>query len=64
MKAELLWLNGQRSTMTFRKAFSKFYYRHSELIVKYNIYLKTLLQQGISEPVFYGYLVDKFKRMV
>ena len=35
-----------------RKAFSKFYYRHSELIVKYNIGLKTLLQQGISEPIF------------
>ena len=35
-----------------RKAFSKFYLRHSELIVKYNISLKTLLQQGISEPVF------------
>ena len=27
-----------------RKAFSKFYHRHSELIVKYNIWLKTLLQ--------------------
>ena len=26
-----------------RKAFSKFYHRHSELIVKYNIGLKTLL---------------------
>ena len=31
-----------------RLAFSKFYHRHSELIVKYNIGLKTLLQQGIS----------------
>ena len=30
-----------------RKAFSKFYHRHSELIVKYNIVLKILLQQGI-----------------
>ena len=40
-----------------RKAFSKFYYRHSELIVKYNTGLKTLLQQGISEPIFYGDLV-------
>ena len=40
-----------------RKAFSKFYHRHSELIVKYNIGLKTLLQQGISEPIFYGDLV-------
>ena len=36
-----------------RKAFSKFYRSHSELIVKYNIGLKTLLQQGISEPIFY-----------
>ena len=34
------------------------------LIVKYNIGLKTLLQQGISEPIFYGDLVYKFKRIV
>ena len=37
-----------------RKAFSKIYHRHSELIVKYNIGLETLLQQGILEPIFYG----------
>ena len=47
-----------------RKAFSKFYHRHSELIVKYNIGLKTLLQLGISEPKFYGGLVFKFKGIV
>ena len=47
-----------------RKAFSKFYHRHSELIVKYKIGLNTLLQQGISEPIFYGDLVYKFKRIV
>ena len=47
-----------------QKAFSKFYHRHSELIVKYNIGLKVLLQQGISEPTFYGDLVYKFKRIV
>ena len=47
-----------------RKAFSKFYQRHSELIVKYNNGLKTLLQQGISEPIFHGDLVNKFKRIV
>ena len=40
-----------------RKSFSKFYHRHSELIIKYNIGLKTLPQQGISEPIFYGDLV-------
>ena len=47
-----------------RKAISKFYHRHSGLIVKYNIGLKTLLQQGISEPIFYGDLVYKFKQIV
>ena len=47
-----------------RKAFSKFYHRHSELLIKYNIGLKTLLQQDISAPIFYGYLVYKFKRIV
>ena len=47
-----------------RKAFCNFYYRHSELIVKYNIFLKTLLQQGVSEPVFYGDLVYKFKIII
>ena len=47
------------------KAFSKCYYKHSELIVKYNICLKkTLLQQCISEPAFYGDLVYKFERIV
>ena len=46
-----------------RKSFSKFYHRHSELIVKYNIGLKALLQQGISERMFYGDLIYKFKRI-
>ena len=43
--------------------FSKFHHRHSELIVNYNIGLKTLLQQGISEFISYGDLVYKFKRI-
>ena len=47
-----------------RKAFSKFYHRHSELIVKYNIGFKTLLQECILKPIFYGDLVYKFKRIV
>ena len=33
---------------------SKFYRRHSALLEKYSVSLKTLLQQGISEPEFYG----------
>ena len=46
------------------KAVSKFHHRPSELIVKYNIGLKTLLQQDISEPVFYRDLVYEFKGIV
>ena len=47
-----------------RKAFSKFYRRHSALLEKYNVSLKTLLQQGISEPEFYGDLVYRFRKIV
>ena len=43
------------------KAFSRFYYRHSELVVKYNICIKSLMQQGISEPVFYEDFVYRSK---
>ena len=46
-----------------RKTFSKFYRRHYELISKYNVGLKTLLSEGISEPEFYGDLVYKFKKL-
>ena len=34
------------------------------MIVIYNVFLKTLLHQDISELVFYGDLVYKFKRIV
>ena len=36
----------------------------TDFIVKYNIGLKYFLQQGISEPIFHGDLVYKFKRIV
>ena len=35
-----------------RKAFSKFYRRHYEFISKFNVGLKSLLHQGLSEPEF------------
>ena len=47
-----------------RKAFSKFYRRHYELISKFNVGLKSLLHQGLSEPEFYGDLVYKFKKIM
>ena len=43
-----------------RKAFSKCYRRHFELVSKYNVGLKTLLLQGISEHEYYGDLRYKF----
>ena len=45
-----------------RKTFSKFYRRHYELVSKFNVGLKYLLHQGLSEPEFYGDLVYKFKK--
>ena len=36
--------------------------RHFELVSKFNVGLKTLLHQGLSEPEFYGDLVYKFKK--
>ena len=47
-----------------RKAFSKFYRRHSELVEKYNVSLRKLLQHGISEPEFYGDLVYRIRKIV
>ena len=41
-----------------RKAFSKFYRRHFELVSKYNVGLKTLLL----EPEYYGDLRYKFRK--
>ena len=42
----------------------KCYRRHSALVEKYSVSLKTLLQQGISEPEFYGDLVYRFRKIV
>ena len=44
------------------KAFSKFYRRRSELVEKYNISLRRLLQQGISEPEFYADLIYRIRK--
>ena len=46
------------------KAFSKLYRRHIDIVSKYNVGLKTLLLQGLSEPEFYGDLVYKFRIII
>ena len=45
-----------------RKAFSKFFRRHNELVSKFIVGLKSFLIQSPSEPEFYVDLVYKFKR--
>ena len=47
-----------------RKTFSKFYRPYYNLICKFQIGLKSLLRQGLSEPEFYGDLVYKSKKIV
>ena len=46
------------------ETFSKFYRRYYDLISKSPVGLKSLLRQGLSEPVFYGDFVYKLKKIV
>ena len=46
------------------KAFSKFYRRHFDIVSKYNVGLQTLLLEGLSEPVVYRDLVNKFRKII
>ena len=46
------------------KTFSKFDIRYYDLISKFQIGLKSLLCQGLSEPEFYGDLVNKLMKII
>ena len=46
------------------KTFSKFYRQYYDLISKFQVGLKSLLRQGLSEPDFNGDLVYKLKKIV
>ena len=46
------------------KTFAKFYRRYYNLISKFQVGLKSLLRQGLSEPEIYGVLVYKLKKIV
>ena len=50
--------------LNFARRFRHFIVDHSALVEKYNVALKTLLQQGISEPKFYSDLVYWFRKIV
>ena len=58
-----IWLY-QFLIIAYLFTFSKFYRRHFELVSKFNVGLKILLHQGLSEPEFCGDLVYKFKKTV
>ena len=45
-----------------RKAFSKFFRRHFDIVS--NVGLKRLLLEGLSEPEFYGDLVYEFRKII
>ena len=47
-----------------RKAFPKFYRRHYELASNFKFGLKSLSQQGLSEPELYGDLVYELRKIV
>ena len=47
-----------------RKTFSKSYRRYYDLIFKFQVGLKSLMRQGLSELDFYGDLVYKLKKIV
>ena len=47
-----------------RETFSKFYRQYYDLISKFQVGIKSLLRQGLSEPDFYGDLVYKLKKIV
>ena len=57
----MLVINVYHKYHKLKKALSKFYRQNHELVSKFNIGLKSLLHQGLSEPEFYGDLVYKFK---
>ena len=44
--------------------FSNIYRRHYEMISNFNVGLKSLLHQVLSDPEFYGDLVNKFKKIM
>ena len=54
---ELMLLKQGYQYLKLHRSFANFYNKHAELIVTYNICLKTLLHQVISEPVLSVFMV-------
>ena len=58
----------ERSTAQLAIPIVEFYRRHCELVSKFNVGLKPLLHQGLSEPEFYGEgkadFSDQFRKII
>ena len=63
-KVKRVYLSKAIGIINSPKHFPHFYRRHFELIEKYHVSLKKLMQQGICNPEFYGDLVYKFKKII
>ena len=50
--------------ISLERVFSKIYKGHYEMISNFNVGLKSLLHQVLSDPAFYGDLVNKFKKIM
>ena len=71
LRTSMLEINVKRPNISNRafgfinsKTFSKFHRRHCELIFEYNVGLKTLIGEGLSDPEFYGDFVYKIKKLI
>ena len=49
--------------INFEETYPTIYYKHYELISKFNVGLKTLLREDLSEAEFYSDLVYKFMKL-
>lgn len=47
-----------------RKTFTKFYRKYTELVSKYNVHLRKLIEEGICLPEFYGDVVYKLRKIL
>ena len=48
--ASQMHINSFNLSFSIKQGFAKFYRRHYESISKFNVGLKTLLREGLSEP--------------
>ena len=64
MKNDKLLVPNMFSVLIFKRIFSNLPLDYFDIVFKYNVGLKTLLLQGLSELECYGDLVYKFRKII